>query len=276
MEDELRCPRCKRFLDNPVLLPCFHALCLNCASDATGSPGAAGSHSSASSSTSSAAGDSVTSDPDPEHLDKVSLSSEADSGVVVAPSGSRPGSFAGTPSCQLPAAPPSVSTLTCPVCRKVCLFDERGARNLPKYHLVQSILERRNSQPDGPRCEMCDSEPRIAVIVCEQCAVHYCESCRELCHPARGPLAKHTLVKPKLPASTTTRPAMACPDHSEQLQFFCCTCKVPACQLCININRHGTHDVQPITGICKAQKVQLGGWTKVVGLVTEPLIPFSD
>lgn len=46
-------------------------------------------------------------------------------------------------------------------------------------------------------------------------------------------------------------------DHMEQLQFYCGTCKVPACQLCINVNRHGTHDVQPITGICKAQKTEL-------------------
>lgn len=114
---------------------------------------------------------------------------------------------------------------------------------------------------------MCDSEPRPAVVVCEQCVVHYCEACRELCHPARGPLAKHNLVKPRITSSVASsnssltssplRESMLCLDHTEQLQFFCCTCKVPACQLCININRHGTHDVQPITGICKAQKTEL-------------------
>lgn len=96
-------------------------------------------------------------------------------------------------------------------------------------------------------------------MVCEQCAVHYCDPCRELCHPARGPLAKHSLVKPKAATNSAQSPqreAMLCVDHSEQLMFFCCTCKVPACQLCINLNRHGTHDVQPITGICKAQKVR--------------------
>lgn len=179
--------------------------------------------------------------------------------MVADPPAGRPNSFASTPSCQLPAAPPSVSSLSCPTCRKLCLFDESGARNLPRYRLVQSIIERRHSPSSAPPCEMCDSEPRPAVVVCEQCVVHYCEHCRELCHPARGPLAKHTLVRAKQATNgggaNVAREAMLCVDHSEQLQFFCCTCKTPACQLCINVNRHGTHDVQPITGICKAQKV---------------------
>lgn len=193
----------------------------------------------------------------------MSLSSEADSGVVAdpPPPPGRPNSFASTPSCQLPVAPPSVSSLACPACRKLCLFDESGARNLPRYRLVQSIIERRcSSSSSSPSCEMCDSEPpRPAVVVCEQCAVHYCEPCRELCHPARGPLAKHNLVKPVQSLSSAqspTRDAMLCSDHAEQLQFFCVTCKLPACQLCINVNRHGTHDVQPIIGISKAQKVK--------------------
>lgn len=252
MEDELRCPHCKSLFDNPVLLPCFHALCFPCSELLTIRTSTTGS-SSAASSTSSATGDSVNSDH--EHLDKVSISSEADSGVV-ADRCPRPGSFTGTPSCQLPAAPPSVSSLSCPVCRKLCLFDESGAANLPRYRLIQYIIERRRiSLSDGPRCEMCDTDPRPAAVVCEQCSVHYCEGCRELCHPARGPLAKHSLVKPKTTAVVPSREPVLCPDHAVQLQFFCGTCKVPACQLCINVNRHGTHDVQPITGVCKAQKV---------------------
>lgn len=31
MEEELRCPHCKRHYVDPVLLPCYHALCLRCA-----------------------------------------------------------------------------------------------------------------------------------------------------------------------------------------------------------------------------------------------------
>lgn len=199
---------------------------------------------------------------DQDQGDKLSLSSEADSGVVADPPG-RPNSFASTPSCQLPAAPPSVSSLVCPLCRKLCLFDESGARNLPKYRLVQSIIERRSSLSSGPDCEMCDNQqkPRPATVVCEQCSVHYCDPCRELCHPARGPLAKHSLVPPRDLAKRNSQNQspvqMLCSDHSEQLQFFCGTCKVTACQLCINVNRHGTHDVQPIQGICKAQKTEL-------------------
>lgn len=246
MEDELRCPHCKAVFADPVLLPCFHSLCFQCAQDLTVSQ-----DSSSSSAASSAAGDSSAAS---DQLDKVSLGSEADSGVVADRAPARPGSFSSSnaPPSQLPY----VSSLPCPVCRKLCLFDESGARNLPRYRLVQSIIERRRSSlADGPRCEMCDCEPRLATVICEQCSVHYCDPCRELCHPARGPLAKHVLVKPKAPATATTKEAPLCADHAEQLQFFCGTCKVPACQICINVNRHGTHDVQQIGGICKAQKV---------------------
>lgn len=312
MEDELRCPTCKQLYANPVLLPCFHALCLGCALDiqtpytpgaalsATGPGGNAGggsvvgvngasgsagamhappvtgangvangagpgtrhsSHSSAASTASSATGsESVTSDQD--QSDKVSIFSEADSGVVCCSNTSRPVSYAGTTGgpqglhgllqAGTVVAPPGAAyCLTCPLCRKLVFFDDGGVRNLPTYRTMEAIVDRFCAR-EALRCQMCETDPKVASLVCEQCEIRYCDQCRELCHPARGPLAKHTLVKPR---GAAQQRESVCGEHEETLSQYCLNCKIPACGQCIGEQRHQAHDVQSINVTCKAQKV---------------------
>ncbi|XP_075153185.1 E3 ubiquitin-protein ligase Trim9 isoform X2 [Haematobia irritans] len=313
MEDELRCPTCKQLFANPVLLPCFHALCLGCALDiqtpytpgailASVTGGAGGvsggsslngatihsvaatvhphpsgansahphhphnhthpstrhsSNSSAASTASSATGtESVTSDQD--QSDKVSILSEADSGVVCCSNTSRPVSYAGTnlllQGAAAASAPPGAAySLTCPLCRKIVFFDEGGVRNLPPYRAMESIVDRFCAR-EALRCQMCETDPKVASLVCEQCEIRYCDACRELCHPARGPLAKHNLVKPK---GAAQQRESVCGEHEEVLSMYCLTCKIPACAECINDQRHPQHEVQPISTTCKAQKTEL-------------------
>lgn len=269
MEEELRCPTCKQLYVNPVLLPCYHALCLACALDnqtlatssATSSTTVAHpslhllqqhSHSSSSSVStgSSSATESVSSDQD--QADKVSILSEADSGVICY--NSRPASYAGTPNLQGLFSPPtgSVYSLACPLCRKIVYFDDIGARNLPLYRAMESIVDR-FCEREALRCQMCESDtPKVASVVCEQCEIRYCDQCRELCHPSRGPLAKHNLTRPR--GASQIRESI-CADHSELLTLFCTGCKLPTCNQCLS-DRHKSHDVQPISNICKAQKVK--------------------
>jgi tripartite motif-containing protein 9/67 len=275
MEEELRCPICKQLYANPVLLPCYHALCLGCALDVQ-TPTVAHTttavvhhslhlhqqHSQSSSSSvstgSSSATESVSSDQD--QADKVSILSEADSGVICCTS--RPNSYAGTPNLQGLLFPPSgsVYTLACPTCRKVVFFDEAGARNLPPYRTMESIVDR-FCEREALRCQMCESEPpKVASVVCEQCEIRYCDQCRELCHPARGPLAKHNLIRPR--GASQVRETL-CADHNDTVQMFCLVCKVPICSQCLNENRHNSHEVQPITQICKAQKVSVFSFGKI-------------
>lgn len=268
MEEELRCPTCKQLYVNPVLLPCFHAVCLACALDnqmpATSvatttvvthpSLHLLQQHSQSSSSSvstgSSSATESVSSDQD--QADKVSILSEADSGVICY--NSRPASYAGTPNLQGLLFPPSgsVYSLACPLCRKVVFFDELGARNLPLYRAMESIVDR-FCEREALRCQMCESDtPRVAAVVCEQCEIRYCDQCRELCHPLRGPLAKHNLTKPR--GASQVRESI-CIEHSEPLTMYCMGCKIPTCSQCFIDQRHSSHDVQPISQMCKAQKV---------------------
>lgn len=311
MEDELRCPMCKQLFANPVLLPCYHAICMTCAIELQTPSTASASnsivttaqihsqphqllqhghhhshsqhqhpivghhqhqhhhhhqHHHSTSSTSSQSGhsstgstsatESVSSDQD--QADKVSILSEADSGVICCTS--RPGSYAGTPNLQGLLFPPAgtgaaaVYSLACPQCRKLVFFDEVGARNLPAYRTMESIVDR-FCEREALRCQMCETEPKVAAVVCEQCEIRYCEACRELCHPARGPLAKHTLVKPR--GASLIRDSV-CADHAELLSMYCMVCKVPTCEQCRQEGRHQGHEVQAIASMCKAQKVSEG------------------
>ena len=136
MEDELRCPCCRRLYTNPVTLPCCHrSLCLQCATARLqspypaaaalmaaalqSSPTAASVCSPASSAGSEDGSASSSSGPDSDpDSDGMSVVSETDSGVVVV-CRSRPGSCVGTPSIlsgslhQLSAAVTPTMGMTC-------------------------------------------------------------------------------------------------------------------------------------------------------------------
>ncbi|XP_031634054.1 E3 ubiquitin-protein ligase TRIM9-like [Contarinia nasturtii] len=289
MEEELRCPFCKELYVNPVLLPCYHGLCLTCALDtqvqivnngsnknnSTASTSQVyqvpvGNHqaqqcqnqtsslsrkNSGESSANSSTSESMSSD---QEGDKVSILSEADSGVIC--NTSRPNSYAGTLNLQA-LCPPSggaVYSLSCPVCRKIVFFDDGGARNLPRYRTMETIIDR-FCEREALRCQMCAIDPKTATVICEQCEIRYCDSCRDLCHPARGPLAKHTLIVPRGGgvATTTTR-KLVCIEHcTEPLTVFCLTCKSALCQRCLCDSRHQCHEIQSIATICKSQKTEL-------------------
>jgi len=193
MEDELRCAACKHLYNNPVLLPCNHALCQNCAvhlqqpaappppqpvtTAATVSVGVAPASNDASSSENSGDSGTAAMPADYPEVDKLSLLSETDSGVVCT---SRPNSYVGTPSQVFPAA--AALALACPVvqCGKVVYFDENGALNLPKYRAMQNIVDKyRDVRQLVVSCQLCETQPPSeATVLCEQCEVSVFNPCR--------------------------------------------------------------------------------------------------
>jgi len=164
MEDELRCPCCKELFVEPVLLPCWHALCLACAVNLQAPPD----------SPPESTADSSNAPGSDQEADKLSILSETDSGVVCSSTStsSRPGSYVGTPGNG--GFPPSGGTLclSCPICQKTVYFDEGGAHNLPKYRAMQHIVDKyQESRNSRLQCQMCEGEPRDATVACEQCEV---------------------------------------------------------------------------------------------------------
>ncbi|CAN7950172.1 unnamed protein product [Ixodes pacificus] len=292
MEEELKCPACKHFYTNPVLLPCSHSLCLNCALSAqqpanapstastTTTTSAASTHGTASSTSEDSGNSTNSSGGAPSELgtaadypdgDKLSLLSETDSGVVCT---SRPNSYVGTPNLQGVAMfPPmllqggvALLSLACPECHKLVYLDENGAHNLARNRALQNIVDKYGETRRLPvACQLCEADrPREASVMCDQCEVFYCDECRENCHPARGPLAKHTLLEPQQGKKALRARALGgnagrdakCSEHGDEaLSMYCMVCKAAACVLCLQDGRHANHDVQPLGSMCKAQKV---------------------
>lgn len=249
MEDELRCVFCKQLYSNPVLLPCYHALCLNCAIQIQTPPTQQVSQATSDNAESVASGSSG----DYQESDKLSILSETDSGVVCT---SRPNSYIGSPNGVIYSA----LSLICPLCSKVVYFDENGAYNLPRYRVMKNIVDKYGELRNFHlKCQMCESEPHNdATIMCEQCEILYCDSCRESCHPLRGPLAKHVLTESQRAFLMSKAKDGKCIEHGdEMLTMYCLVCKISVCAVCLMDTRHAAHDVQSLGMMCKAQKTEL-------------------
>ncbi|CAJ0925401.1 unnamed protein product, partial [Mesorhabditis belari] len=167
MEEELRCPLCRHFFTDPVLLGCGHSYCRTCTVKAVQNPSITGRPSTPSISTS------ATSTPIPPSLlpnhhalsspispncssdrssdtislcvsddhesDKLSVVSETDSGVVLLGRPSRPCSMIGPPS----TSSSSPLQLTCAACFKSTYYtDEVSIQQLPTNAAVVNVLTR--------------------------------------------------------------------------------------------------------------------------------------
>ncbi|XP_048830102.1 E3 ubiquitin-protein ligase TRIM9 isoform X1 [Brienomyrus brachyistius] len=278
MEEELKCPVCGSFFREPIILPCSHNICLACARNIlVQTPDAESPQS-------SRASGSGVSDYDYLDLDKMSLYSEADSGY---------GSYGGftsapTTPCQKspngvrvfpPAVPhpsqhhllqhpgslppvPRNSCITCPQCHRSLILDDRGLRSFPRNRVLEGVVDRyQHSKAAALKCQLCEKSPKEATVMCEQCDVFYCDSCRLRCHPPRGPLAKHRLVPPaqgRISRRTSPRKTSTCTEHElENLSMYCVQCKTPVCYQCLEEGRHSTHEVKALGAMWKLHKGQL-------------------
>ena len=135
-------------------------------------------------------------------------------------------------------------------------------------------------------CQLCEKSPAdTAVVKCLQCETFYCDLCKEKCHPARGPLAKHNLINlkrstitpfqsqtdkphvfrhnkfpplPNKPSSKNGLKLATCTQHSsEKTSLYCETCRVSLCVQCQDEGRHKSHCLKPIGAMFRQLKVSL-------------------
>ena len=110
-------------------------------------------------------------------------------------------------------------------------------------------------------CQLCEGEPRPAVVLCQQCRVHYCSDCQRRCHPRRGPLAEHSLLLAAAAGPPPPPPAgdpLRCWRHpGAEYELFCADCDQLACSGCRADGAHDGHELQPLADAVKAQKVGL-------------------
>ena len=257
MEGELKCPVCSNFYCKPLLLPCSHNICSGCAHNLQESADKYLPEK-----------DENSDQSDFPDIDKLSIVSETDSGVVC--NNSRPNSYVSTPSIHNFSLSSTqlfqncVFGIKCPVCKKVTYLGDSGFQSLPRNRVLDIILEKcdyRKENDEVQKCDLCENDLAKASVMCEQCEVFYCDTCRDNCHPARGPLAKHNLVDPEqgkvLVRLKRQEKEAKCFEHTEEvLSLYCSTCKLPICVTCHQDGPHINHDAQAIGAMSKSHKVR--------------------
>ncbi|XP_061548221.1 E3 ubiquitin-protein ligase Midline-1 [Phycodurus eques] len=100
------------------------------------------------------------------------------------------------------------------------------------------------TQPGGERvlCQFCEREPpQDAVKTCVTCEVSYCDDCLKATHPNKKPFTGHRLVEPLL--DSHMRGVMCVEHEDEKVNMYCLTDEQLICALCKLVGRHRDHQV---------------------------------
>ncbi|CAH1272791.1 MID2 [Branchiostoma lanceolatum] len=222
MEAELTCPVCLDLFEEPLLLPCLHSLCRKCT----------------------------------DILDSVTRKAGEEEGA-------EGGEAAGKK--EPPGQPKDKDKLTCPTCRREVPLDERGVAGLSRNMALQNIVDRfredRGKHDTAPPCQLCEGAPRPAVKLCVNCEVAYCEPCLSTFHPARGPLARHTLVPPGQQPGKAEPKVVMCAEHAdEKVNLYCKVDEMPICSLCKLVGKHQSHDVTALSDVYQEKRDKRKEW----------------
>ncbi len=164
----------------------------------------------------------------------------------------------------LKAPPDQAKAVLCPSCRQKFAIGELGIDTFPRNFMLASIvdkfqethLETMTEEKSKP-CDLCEGESKgKATKCCKKCEASYCDSCFQIYHPMRGPLAKHVIQAPGKVTTAQHQEVITCPDHEgKELDMYCETCERPICYLCDRIGGHHEHRVCDIQKAFARRKV---------------------
>ena len=156
-------------------------------------------------------------------------------------------------------------TIRCPKCQALSRVPESGdLKDLPtSFYLnglidVLAIRECKTSQVKCGNCDKSSSENSY----CFQCCMFYCQDC-VIGHNIMKSYKDHRVLalkdfEVKDYEDVMKRPDF-CPkeDHNkEELKYFCKTCEIPVCQICVTLD-HGGHNMKLIKEEVEIQKSEM-------------------
>ena len=156
-------------------------------------------------------------------------------------------------------------TIRCPKCQALSRVPESGdLKDLPtSFYLnglidVLAIRECKTSQVKCGNCDKSSSESSY----CFQCCMFYCQEC-VIGHNIMKSYKDHRVLalkdfEVKDYEDVMKRPVF-CPkeDHNkEELKYFCKTCEMPVCQICVTLD-HGGHNMKLIKEEVEIQKSEM-------------------
>uniref|UniRef100_A0A7N6C0C5 RING-type E3 ubiquitin transferase n=1 Tax=Anabas testudineus TaxID=64144 RepID=A0A7N6C0C5_ANATE len=211
LESELTCPICLELFEDPLLLPCAHSLCFNCAHRILVS------HCSTSKPL-----ESISAFQCPTCRYVITLNHHGLEGLK------------------------RNVTLQNIIDRfqKASLSDPNSpteSRRLqPQRPGVVAKMDPRIS------CQFCEQDPpREAVKTCVTCEVSYCDRCLRATHPNKKPFTSHRLVEP---VPDTHIRGLTCLEHeNEKVNMYCLVDDQLICALCKLVGRHREHQVSSLS-----------------------------
>ncbi|XP_005998286.1 E3 ubiquitin-protein ligase Midline-1 [Latimeria chalumnae] len=210
LESELTCPICLELFEDPLLLPCAHSLCFNCAHRILVSHCA-----------NNESVESITAFQCPTCRYVITLNQRGLEGLKRNVTLQNIIDRFQKASVSGPNSPSET--------RREKAFDNSSMTSSEK------VL-----------CQFCDQDPaQDAVKTCVTCEVSYCEECLKATHPNKKPFTGHRLIEP-IPDSHIR--GLMCLEHEdEKVNMYCVTDDQLICALCKLVGRHRDHQVAALS-----------------------------
>uniref|UniRef100_A0A3P9JA18 E3 ubiquitin-protein ligase Midline-1 n=1 Tax=Oryzias latipes TaxID=8090 RepID=A0A3P9JA18_ORYLA len=212
LESELTCPICLELFEDPLLLPCAHSLCFNCAHRIL-----------VSHCTPSEPIQSISAFQCPTCRYVISLNQRGLEGLKRNVTLQNIIDRYQKASLSGPNSP----------------SETRRERAGPEQKAM-------SSPADQVQCQFCEQDPpQNAVKTCVTCEVSYCEECLKATHPNKKPFTGHRLIEP---LQDSHLKGIMCLEHEdEKVNMYCVTDEQLICSLCKLVGRHRDHQVAALT-----------------------------
>ncbi|CAN0123614.1 unnamed protein product [Lampetra fluviatilis] len=157
----------------------------------------------------------------------------------------------------LEAAWETASSFSCPQCRATFPVRPQLRRNVALANLVEQ-LRVGDGMATAIVCDICGDGHTPAVKTCLRCEMSFCEMHLRP-HLENPRLRAHAVVDP-----TASLDERRCPEHSEELKFYCTVDSSLVCSTCTIVGEHKGHDVTTLKKEHETRKTRVGKETRAV------------
>ncbi|XP_043928491.1 E3 ubiquitin-protein ligase Midline-1 [Protopterus annectens] len=206
LESELTCPICLELFEDPLLLPCAHSLCFNCAHRILVSQCA-----------NNESVEAITAFQCPTCRYVITLSQRGLEGL-------------------------KRNVTLQNIIDRFQKASVSGPNSPSETRKERSFENNTMSSCEKVQCQFCEQDPpQDAVKTCVTCEVSYCDECLKATHPNKKPFTGHRLIEP-VPDSHIR--GLMCLEHEdEKVNMYCVTDDQLICALCKLVGRHRDHQV---------------------------------